>query len=136
VFYRRRRFQLSVKRLSHFHEWLHICARQYCLTNSWDMTAKPFELAASMEKLEFLRKKSDGHLTRVLPGRSVRLFDVENNEEVDFKLVTPDESDPENAKISFLSPLGSKLLGCVANDTVEVRIFGRKEVFHVIRVGS
>lgn len=126
---------MSVKCFSRFHERLHACARQYCLTNSWDMTVKPFDLAARLAKLEFLQKKSDEHLKRILPGRSVTLFDVQNKEEVDFVLVLPDESDPENAKISFLSPLGSRLLGCVAGDRVEVSIFGRKETFRVIRVG-
>lgn len=70
----------------------------------------------------------------VAPGHKVTLLDIQMKESATFTLVHPDESDLKNAKLSFLSPLGSRLIGCTLGDVVEINIFGRKETFHVIGI--
>src|SRR5437899_4581193 len=44
-------------------------------------------------------------------GSSVVLYDVERDEKIRYKLVTSEESDPENGLISTVSPIGQALMG-------------------------
>ena len=50
----------------------------------------------------------------------VKLYDVDNGDEVSYRLVSPDESDPANAKISVSSPIGRALLGRQEGDEISV----------------
>src|SRR5437870_12697027 len=44
-------------------------------------------------------------------GSTVVLYDGERNEEVTYRLVTPEESDPPAGFISTVSPVGRSLMG-------------------------
>jgi len=57
---------------------------------------------------------------KVVFGASVRVVNLETDEEKTFQLVGPDESDIDENKISVFSPLGNALLGKSADDVVEV----------------
>ena len=58
---------------------------------------------------------------RVAYGSSVVLFDVEKEEKVKYRLVTSEESDPENGLISTVSPIGQALMGKEEGDEVRVK---------------
>jgi transcription elongation factor GreA len=58
---------------------------------------------------------------RVAYGSSVVLFDLEKEEKVKYKLVTSEESDPENGLISTVSPIGQALMGKEEGDEVRVK---------------
>jgi transcription elongation factor GreA len=58
---------------------------------------------------------------RVAYGSTVVLFDLEKEEKVTYKLVTSEESDPENGQISTVSPIGQALIGKVEGDEVRVK---------------
>jgi transcription elongation factor GreA len=58
---------------------------------------------------------------RVAYGSSVVLFDLEKEEKVTYKLVTSEESDPENGLISTVSPIGQALMGKEEGDEVKVK---------------
>lgn len=51
----------------------------------------------------------------------VELLDVDTGTEVKYLLVSPDESDPGNGKISVSSPIGRALVGCIQGDEVKVQ---------------
>jgi transcription elongation factor GreA len=51
----------------------------------------------------------------------VELLDVDSDEEIGYRLVSPDESDPPNGKISVSSPIGKALVGRTVGDEVEVQ---------------
>lgn len=57
---------------------------------------------------------------RVAYGSRVVLFDIEREEKVHYKLVTSEESDPENGLISTVSPIGQALMGKEEGDEVKV----------------
>ena len=44
-------------------------------------------------------------------GSTLVLFDSQRNEEITYKLVTPEESDPAQGLISTASPIGQSLVG-------------------------
>ncbi len=58
---------------------------------------------------------------RVAYGSSVVLYDVDRDEKVTYRLVTSEESDPENSLISTVSPIGQALMGKEEGDSVKVK---------------
>ncbi len=54
-------------------------------------------------------------------GSTLVLFDAERDEEVTYRLVTPEESDPQGGLISTTSPVGRSLMGKEEGDEVVVR---------------
>ncbi|HVG39390.1 MAG TPA: transcription elongation factor GreA [Pyrinomonadaceae bacterium] len=58
---------------------------------------------------------------RAAYGSTVVLFDPEKEEEVTYRLVTPEESDPAAGLISTTSPVGKSLMGKEEGDEVVVR---------------
>ena len=54
-------------------------------------------------------------------GSNVVLYDVERDEKIKYRLVTSEESDPENGLISTVSPIGQALMGKEEGDEVKVK---------------
>jgi len=54
-------------------------------------------------------------------GSTVILFDTDREEKVTYRLVTSEESDPDNGLISTVSPIGQALMGKEEGDEVKVR---------------
>jgi len=59
---------------------------------------------------------------QALLGATVRLKDVNTSEEFDYMLVSEEESDFDQNKISASSPVGKAILGHKVGDTVEVEV--------------
>src|SRR3990172_4464536 len=55
-------------------------------------------------------------------GSRVHLEDAETGAEVVYELVTPEEVDPKNGKISVNSPVGSALMGKAPGDEVTINL--------------
>jgi transcription elongation factor GreA len=53
---------------------------------------------------------------------TVKLLDLSKNNEVEYMLVSPEESNFEEKKISVTSPIGKALLGKKVNDEVIVKV--------------
>jgi len=65
---------------------------------------------------------------RVAYGSRVLLYDFEQDKEVEYRLVTPEESNLAQGLISISSPIGKSLLGKTVGDGVEiVTPSGKKE---------
>lgn len=58
---------------------------------------------------------------RIAYGSTVVLFDIDKEEKVTYELVTSEESDPDNGKISTVSPIGQALMGKEEGDEVRVK---------------
>jgi len=54
-------------------------------------------------------------------GSTVVLYDLDRDEDVTYKLVTSEESSPENGLISTASPIGQGLLGKEQGDEVKIK---------------
>jgi transcription elongation factor GreA len=52
----------------------------------------------------------------------VKLKDLKTNEEFEYLLVSPEESNFENNKISVTSPIGKALLGKTKGETIEIKV--------------
>lgn len=65
-------------------------------------------------------EKLDGD--KIIFGAHIEVEDVDTGEKREFTLLGPDEADPSNGSISFLSPVGQALLGKEAGDEITVAI--------------
>ena len=54
-------------------------------------------------------------------GSTLVLYDLDREEEITYRLVTSEESDPENGLISTVSPIGQSLMGKEEGDEIKVR---------------
>ena len=57
---------------------------------------------------------------KIIFGSSVKLFNIETNEEKTYKIVGKDEADIKNNLIYFKSPIGKGLIGKNKNDMVKI----------------
>jgi transcription elongation factor GreA len=71
---------------------------------------------------------------RVGLGSQVVVLDVGKDEEMTYKLVTSEDADVNNGKISTTSPIGRGLLGKVVGDSVRVQIPGGVREFEIVKL--
>jgi len=67
-------------------------------------------------------------------GSTLVLYDATRDEEVTYRLVTPEESDPPSGLISTVSPIGRSLMGKEEGDEVLVTIPSGSRRFEVRRL--
>lgn len=82
--------------------------------------AKIRHLEAQLANAEIIDPTTLGG-DRVSFGATVRVRDTANDEERLFRLVGPNEADPQKGWISVQSPVGSALVGKEVGDAVNVR---------------
>lgn len=71
---------------------------------------------------------------RVAYGSRVVLYDLDRDEKITYKLVTSEESDPENGLISTVSPIGQGLMGKEEGDEVTVKTPTGVRKFEITRL--
>jgi transcription elongation factor GreA len=67
-------------------------------------------------------------------GSTLVLYDGEKDEEITYRLVTPEESDPQQGFISTTSPVGRSLMGKEEGDEVVVRTPAGARTFEIRRL--
>jgi transcription elongation factor GreA len=67
-------------------------------------------------------------------GSLVVVLDLTKDEELTFKIVTSEEADVHNGKISTSSPIGRGLLGKQVGDTVKIQIPGGSREMEVLKL--
>ncbi|MFM8441025.1 MAG: transcription elongation factor GreA [Acidobacteriota bacterium] len=58
---------------------------------------------------------------RIAYGSEVTLYDIDKDDEIKYRLVMSEESDPDKGLISTLSPIGQALMGKEEGDMVKVK---------------
>jgi transcription elongation factor GreA len=69
-------------------------------------------------------------------GSTLVLYDGEKDEEVTYRLVTPEESDPQQGFISTTSPVGRSLMGKEEGDEVIVRTPAGARTFEIRKLST
>ncbi len=72
---------------------------------------------SEVESIDITKLPTD----RVAYGSKVVLYDLDREEKITYKLVTSEESDPDNGLISTSSPIGQALMGKEEGDEVKVK---------------
>ena len=84
---------------------------------------------ADMSMVDFSKIPHD----RVGLGSRVVLLDVKKDEEITYNLVTSEEADAGNGRISTNSPIGRGLLGKEVGDVVKIQIPGGLKEFEILK---
>jgi len=84
---------------------------------------------AEMSMVDFSKIPHD----RVGLGSRVVLLDVKKDEQITYNLVTSEEADAANGRISTNSPIGRGLLGKEAGDVVKIQIPGGLKEFEILK---
>jgi transcription elongation factor GreA len=71
---------------------------------------------------------------RAAYGSRIVLYDYENEKEVEYTLVSPEETDVGNGLISITSPIGKSLVGKMAGDEVEIVTPSSRKNYEVRRL--
>lgn len=79
-------------------------------------------------------EEGDIKTDRVNVGTTVRIFDIEMDEEVEYTIIGARESDPMNNKISNESPIGAALLGHKRNETVTALTPGGEVQMKILKI--
>ena len=80
------------------------------------------EIEGKLSNAQVIDIKTIPHSGKVLFGTTVRIINVETEEEVQYKIVGDDEADIKNNRISVSSPIARALIGKSEGDVVVVNI--------------
>jgi transcription elongation factor GreA len=82
------------------------------------------KIAELEDKLTRVRILDDSNIdaTKAYLLSRVKVRDVRDGEEIEYMLVSPEEADVDNDKISVKSPIGKGLLGRAAGETVQITV--------------
>jgi transcription elongation factor GreA len=79
------------------------------------------ELEAKLSQVRIIEDQDIPH-GEVLIGATVKLKDLDNGEELEYTLVSEEESDYEQNKIAITSPVGLGLLSHKENEEVDIKV--------------
>ena len=71
---------------------------------------------------------------KVIFASRVLLENVDTDDEIEYQLVGPDESDIDNGKISVTSPLGRSLIGKKPGDEIKVLAPGGTRLYELVEI--
>ncbi len=95
--------------------------------------ARLTELADLLSRAQVVDPSKLSH-EKVGFGSTVRLLDIEEDEEIEYTIVGATESDPEHGLISYSTPLARALIGKEEGDEVTVRLPKGEIDFEVLKV--
>jgi len=87
---------------------------------------------AEMSMIDFSRIPHD----KVGLGSTVVVLDVKRDEEITYNLVTSEEADAANGKISTTSPIGRALLGKEVGDVARVQSPGGLKELEILKLAT
>jgi len=92
------------------------------------------ELESRVARAEIIDPSTLSNKDRVMFGIRVTIEEIETGNTTTYQLVGPDESEPENGKISVTSPIGRALLGKQEEDEVRVQTPSGIREFVVLKI--
>ena len=97
------------------------------------LEAKINELEMAINRSEVIEIDEE-QTERISFGKTVKLRNIHSDENVTYQLVGPYESDPEDGKISVISPLGKALIGMEEGDTIKVTTPRGVQQFEILEI--
>ncbi len=92
------------------------------------------ELESRIARAEIIDPSTLPNKDRVMFGVRVTLEEIETGKTVNYQLVGPDESEPENGLISVTSPVGRALVGKREDEEVRVQTPSGIREFVVLKI--
>ncbi len=104
-------------------------------TEQGKLYSKIAEMKVLIENAEII-EKSESDADTVNLSSSVKLLDLDENEEVTYKIVGSQEANPMQGRISDESPIGRAIIGRRVGDTVTVEAPAGEMRFTVLEVSN
>ena len=98
-----------------------------------DIEARIEELEKILKNVEVVDEE-DVTADRIMIGSRVRIYDVEFEEELSYKIVGSTEANSIKGKISNESPVGHALIGAKAGDVVEVVLGDETDHYKILEI--
>ena len=98
------------------------------------MEAKINEIESALSNAQVINVKDIPETGRVVFGSTVKLYDVNNDKEIVYKIVGNLEFNPENGHISIETPIAKGLVGKFVDDEVEIVTPSGKMTYEIIEV--
>lgn len=95
--------------------------------------AKINELKTIIGKAQVIEVE-EGRSDRVVFGKRVRIYNLKTDEEMEYQLLGPYESEPDKGRISVTSPLGKALVGKEAGDEVRVETPSGRQEYEILEI--
>ncbi len=96
--------------------------------------ARIAELSDLLSRVQIIDPSELAH-DKIMFGSTVKLEDIDVEEEIVYTIVGAYESNPEHGLISFNSPLAKQLLGKKQGDEVTVKLPMGEQDFEILEVG-
>lgn len=88
-----------------------------------------------VRELEQLFNQEDEDIfTKVFIGATVKIVYLEEEDEETYTICFPEEADPDQGKISFLSPIGNQLLLEMRGNSIDLDIPGGKTAVKISEI--
>jgi transcription elongation factor GreA len=97
------------------------------------LEAKINELEMAISRAEVI-EIGTGQTETIIFGTTVELRNIANNQNVEYQLLGPYESDPESGRISVTSPLGKALIGKEEGDDIKIKTPGGVQEFEILEI--
>ena len=123
----------EIKRAREFGDLRENSEYQTALQRQTMVKARIRELRQRMSEISSIDLSKLPH-DKAAYGSTLILFDAESNEEITYRLVTPEESDPMSGQISTTSPVGRSLMGKEEGDEVLVTTPAGSRRFEIRRL--
>ncbi|MCK4917591.1 MAG: transcription elongation factor GreA [Candidatus Omnitrophica bacterium] len=91
------------------------------------------ELEDKLSRVEIL-DDSKINKNKAYIGAKLTIFDLDTEEEIEYKLVSQDEANALEGLISVTSPVGQSLLGHKKNDIIEVEVPAGKLSYKILKI--
>jgi transcription elongation factor GreA len=98
------------------------------------MEAKINEIESALSNAQVINVKDIPETGRVVFGSTIKLYDVNNDTEIVYKIVGNLESNPENGNISIETPIAKGLVGKFVDDEVEIVTPSGTMTYEIIEV--
>ena len=83
--------------------------------------AKISEMENALANAQVIDVKEIPETGRVIFGSTVKVYDIENDKEIKYKIVGNLESDPEKGQISIDTPIAKGLVGKFVDDEINIK---------------
>ena len=96
--------------------------------------AKISEMENALANAQVIDVKEIPETGRVVFGSTVKVYDVDKDKEITYKIVGNLESDPENGEISIDTPIAKSMVGKFVDDEIDIQTPSGNLKYEIIEV--
>ena len=96
--------------------------------------AKISEMESALANAQVIDVKEIPETGRVVFGSTIKIYDIDNDKEITYKIVGNLESDPEKGEISIDTPIAKGLVGKFVEDEIKIETPSGSLNFEILEV--